>query len=82
MYPFLILMSLYNTIPYDLVELLLGSGDIDVNCRGDLADWTALHTAASNGHTASVDMLIENNATTDATDMVNQVSCVLCCVVM
>lgn len=65
----------YRVLLYLIISgLLLGSGDVDVNCRGDLAEWTPLHNAASNGHAESIEMLIEKNAIIDITDMVGKSS--------
>ena len=54
---------------------LLASGDIDVNCRGNLAEWTPLHTAASNGHVSSIELLLRYKATIDIPDKVSEDSC-------
>ena len=51
----------------DEVEMLLASGDLDVN-EGDYDKRTALHLAAGNGHLDIVQLLCRNNANVNIED--------------
>lgn len=49
------------------IRMLLQDGT-DVNCRGDLAEWTPLHVASSCGHLEIIKLLLSFNATIDIPD--------------
>jgi ankyrin repeat protein len=71
-------LRLHNAANNDeIVELeaLLAEDSVDVDCRGNIAEWTPLHAAASNGHVASINVLLKYAATIDIPDKVSAGVC-------
>lgn len=55
------------------IRMLL-QGGTDVNCRGNIAEWTPLHVASSCGHVETIRVLLSFNAAIDAQDKVMCIS--------
>ena len=50
---------------------VLDTAEVNINCRAELADWTALHIVSSSGNIDLMKILIKRKADVNATDVVS-----------